>query len=94
VKAKFLILVSLAVARLPAVVRAEETQPWHTAASLHLFLAGLSGNVTVKVLPANVTQRFTGPLGLVRSGRQDGWDPIAGLQFTRPFRADGLTFRC
>jgi hypothetical protein len=169
-KRKLLITLTLASALLPTALRAEETKKWTFDTSLNLFLAGLSGDVTVKGQPAKVdagfgdildhlkagaagrvtlgydrwflstefsymklvasvpaanvdikqwlvepslgyqfceyfagfagarynnidgTVNFTGPVGLVRGGTQEWWDPIIGAQLSYPLLGKKLTF--
>ena len=48
----------MAVALCPAVLRADETNHWRFDSSLNLFLAGMSGDVAVKGIPASVDADF------------------------------------
>jgi hypothetical protein len=169
---KILNLVALSLALLgpTAATFADETNHWRLDTSLNLWLAGLSGDVTVKGHPAKVdasfgdvfdhleaggagrvtlgydrwflstevsymklgvsvpaasveikqwlvepsvgyqfceyfagfagarynsidgTVNFTGPLGLVRGGTQEWWDPIVGAQLSLPLIRNKLTF--
>lgn len=57
-KHKLLFTLSLAAAILPAAVRAEETNHWRFDSALNLFLAGMSGDVAVKGVPASVDSDF------------------------------------
>ena len=57
-KHKFLFTLTLATALLPTALCAEETDQWRFDTSLNLFLAGLSGDVTVKGQPASVNASF------------------------------------
>ena len=55
---KFLFTLTLATALLPSVLRAEETNKWTFDASLYGLAAGMSGNVAVKGVPADVNVGF------------------------------------
>ena len=55
---KLLLPLALVSALLPAALRAEETNRWRFDASLNLFLAGMSGDVAAKGLPAGVDASF------------------------------------
>lgn len=57
-KHKLLFTLALASALLPAALRAEETNHWRFDSSLNLFLAGMSGDVAVKGIPADVDADF------------------------------------
>ena len=57
-KHKLLFIVTLATALLPAALRAGENNPWRFDASLNLFLAGMTGDVTAKGQPAKVDVGF------------------------------------
>jgi hypothetical protein len=167
-KRKLLLTLTLATALLPTTLRAEETNHWRFDTSLNLFLAGLSGDVTVKGQPASAdasfgdivenlkfaaagrltvghdrwslstefsymklevsttaadvelkqwlvepsvgyrfcdsfegfvgarynsidgTVNFTSPLGVVRGGTQDWWDPIVGANLSLPLSGQQL----
>ena len=58
-KHKLLIPIALASALLQAASRAEENHSWHFDASLNLFLAGLSGDITAKGVPSHVDASFS-----------------------------------
>ena len=51
-------LVFAGVLLLPAATFADETNHWHFDASLNLFMAGISGDVTARGIPANVNASF------------------------------------
>jgi len=57
-KNKLLITLALTSALLPATLRAEEDNAWRFDASLNLFLAGMSGDVAAKGIPAHVDASF------------------------------------
>src|SRR5262245_41950970 len=58
-KYKPLIAFALTSALVPAWSRAEETNSWRFDVSLNLFLAGMSGDVTAKGIPADVDASFS-----------------------------------
>ncbi len=55
---KTAIILALATVLLPSVLRAEETNQWTFDLSLYGLAAGMSGNVAVKGIPANVDVGF------------------------------------
>ena len=57
-KNKLLFTLTLATALLPSALRAEETNKWTFDASLYGLAAGMSGNVAVKGVPADVDVGF------------------------------------
>lgn len=57
-KHKRLITLVLAIGLLPATLPAEENKPWRFDNSLNLFLAGMSGDLTAKGIPADVDASF------------------------------------
>ena len=79
-KHNFLFTLTLAIALLPWALRAEETNKWTFDMSLYGLAAGMSGNVAVKGIPANVDVGFDkvwenlkfGAMGSARVG-YDRW---------------------
>jgi hypothetical protein len=57
-KKKLVIILTLATALLPSALRAEETNKWTFDLSLYGLAAGMSGNVAVKGVPADVDVGF------------------------------------
>jgi hypothetical protein len=55
---KLFIALACAAALVPATSRAEDTNHWHFDSSLNLFLAGMSGDVAAKGLPASADASF------------------------------------
>jgi len=58
-KQKLLITLGVAAALVPATSRAQDTNHWRFDSSLNLFLAGMSGDVAAKGLPASVDSGFS-----------------------------------
>ena len=57
-KRKLVIILTLAIALLPSAVRADETNKWRFDVSLYGVAAGMSGDVTVNGIPADVNVGF------------------------------------